>query len=69
MHTILQAPQRQPDAPLQSWDRPTRLATYSLRYSSDIYISIVCANQLSQGQLNQAGYRRKKQDEMSGGYE
>lgn len=36
MHTILQAPQHQPRAPLQSWDRLSRSATYSLRYMTRI---------------------------------
>lgn len=52
MHTILQAQQRQPHAPLQSWDRLSRLATCLLGCGSDIYGSIASANQLGQVQLN-----------------
>lgn len=61
-HTILQAQQHQPRAPLQSWDRLSRLATYfQSDIGSDIYKSILLsANQLSQAQLNPVEFKKEK---------
>lgn len=59
MHTILQAQQRQPHAPLQSWGRLSRLATCLLGCGSNIYGSIASANQLGQVQLNPEGIPKK----------